>query len=90
MRYRCPSCCFPVFNRRVKHCESCAQPLPQEMLYSAEQVEAIDAEFEKNKAQVARMRRNMGVTGSGGDGGGGDSGGGDWGSCGGDGGGGCD
>lgn len=90
MRYRCPSCNFPVFNRRVQKCESCAEPLPQDMLYTAEQAETIDAEFEKNKAQVARMRRNMGVNGSGSDGGGGgDFGGGDWGSCGGDGGG-CD
>ncbi len=86
MRYRCPSCDFPIFNRRVKRCESCGADLPQELLYSEQQIESIDAEFEKNKAQVDRMKRNSGVSSSdGGDGGG------DWGgSCGGDGGGGCD
>jgi len=87
MRYRCPNCDFPIFNRRVKRCESCAADLPQELLYSAQQIETIDAEFEKNKAQVDRMKRNMGVPG----GSGGDAGGGDWGGgCSGDGGGGCD
>jgi uncharacterized membrane protein len=61
--------------------------LPQELLYSEQQIESIDAEFEKNKAQVDRMKRNSGVPSMGG----GDGGGGDWGgSCGGDGGGGCD
>lgn len=86
MRYRCPDCNFPVFNRRVSKCESCGAPLPAEMLYTKEQAEAIDAEFERNKTQVARHRRNMGVAG-GGDGYGGDGG---WGGdCGGDGGGDC-
>lgn len=86
MRYQCPNCNFPVFNRRVVKCESCKEPLPQEMLYSKEQAEAIDAEFEKNKAQVARHRRNMGL---GGDGGGSVGGGDRVDSCGGDGGGDC-
>ena len=85
MRYKCPNCNFPVFNRRVAKCESCKEPLPQEMLYSEKQVGEIDAEFEKNKAQVARLRKNMGLGGDGG----GSSGGGDFGGgC--DGGGGCD
>ncbi len=85
MRYRCPSCNFPIFNRRVKRCESCGADLPQALLYSTQQVEAIDAEFEKNKAQVDKMKRSMGVPGAGGGDGGGDR----DGNCGGDGGG-CD
>ncbi|MFH2134865.1 MAG: hypothetical protein ABII81_06750 [Pseudomonadota bacterium] len=87
MRYRCPACDFPIFNRRVPRCESCGADLPQALLYSEQQIASIDAEFDKNKAQVDRLKRNMGVPGTSG----GDSGGGDWGgSCGGDGGGGCD
>ncbi|MBU1213948.1 MAG: hypothetical protein KKA63_01795 [Gammaproteobacteria bacterium] len=86
MRYRCAACDFPIFNRRVKRCESCGEALPEELLYSARQIASIDAEFEKNKAQVDRMKRSLGANG----GVGGDTGGGDFGgSCGGDGGG-CD
>ena len=86
MKYKCPSCDFPVFNRRVKKCERCHAHLPEELLYSAQQIERIDAEFEKNKAQLAKFKNRLGV-----DGGGGDSGGGDFsgGGCGGDGGGDC-
>lgn len=51
------------------------EPLPEELLYSKKQIEAVDAEFEKNRAQVARLRKNMGVTGgNAGDTGGGDCG----------------
>ena len=69
MRYKCPSCGFSVFNRRVANCESCHAPLPAEFLYSKEQVEAIDAEIERNKKKAANFKRSMGVSG-GGDGGG--------------------
>ena len=88
MRYKWLNCDFPIFNRRVKKCERCAAPIPDELLYTPQQIEASNAEFEKNKAQVAKLKRNIGVPG----GYGGDSGGGDWGGgdCGGDGGGGCD
>jgi uncharacterized membrane protein YgcG len=47
-------------------------PLPEELLYSEKQIESINAEFEKNKAQVARFKSNIGVVGTGGDSGGGD------------------
>ncbi len=87
MKYVCPSCNFPVFNRRVKNCEKCNALLPDELLYSAKQVEDIDAEFEKNKAKVDGFRTSIGDTGGGGGAGGGFDGG-DWGGC--DGGGDCD
>jgi hypothetical protein len=66
MKYLCPGCNFTIFNRRVKKCESCGAPLPPELLYTDEQIESIDAEFEKNKRNVARLRSNMGLGGSGG------------------------
>jgi len=37
-KYRCPACGFPIFNRRVARCESCAADLPPELLLSAEEV----------------------------------------------------
>lgn len=67
MKYKCPNCNFPVFNRRVTKCESCHEPLPQELLYSKKQMESIDAEFERNKAQAERFKRSMGVPCSGGE-----------------------
>lgn len=90
--YRCPACGFQIYNRRVRTCESCKTELPQELLLSPGEVAALDAQFEKSKAErEARLKKER----RGGDGGsyGGEA---TWGSsdgggdCGGDGGGGGD
>lgn len=86
MKYKCPNCRFPIFNRRIKKCESCGTPLPDELLYTDEQIASIDAEFETNKRKIAQLRRNLGLGGGVADGG--TAGGADFG-CSGDGGGDC-
>jgi hypothetical protein len=56
-RFRCPACNFPVFNRRVVRCESCAAELPARLLFSAPQLAFIDAEHARNeKARVELAR----------------------------------
>lgn len=63
-RYRCPACRFPIFNRRVASCESCAAALPAELLFTAQQLRAIDAEHARNEqtrqdlANAAKKRRS--------------------------------
>ena len=82
VKYRCPSCGFQIFNRRVSTCESCGAALPSELLFSQEQIAALDAEHEKSEKQRrARARSGRGdaagdsglwIDFGGGDGGGGD------------------
>jgi uncharacterized Zn finger protein (UPF0148 family) len=57
IRYRCPACQFPVFNRRVGTCESCGRALPAGFVYSARQLEDIDAEHVRNEKVRARLER---------------------------------
>lgn len=74
VRYRCPACGFQIFNRRVPKCESCGVKLPPELLFSAEQIDALDAEHEKSRRERearARDRMRSGRLGSGDSGGGG-------------------
>jgi len=92
-RFRCPACNFPVFNRRVARCESCAAELPASLLFTTPQLAVVDAEHARNEkaraelARGARPRRGSdggsvdfdfgGDDGGGGSDGGGDGGGGD-------------
>jgi len=48
-RFRCPSCGFPVFNRRVAKCESCSAALPNELRHTSEELKSIEAEHESNE-----------------------------------------
>jgi transcription initiation factor TFIIIB Brf1 subunit/transcription initiation factor TFIIB len=67
IKYRCPSCGFQIFNRRVSKCESCGAVLPFELLFSREQLAALDAEHEKSKRdRGARVRTAGGSSDSGG------------------------
>ena len=55
LRFRCPSCGFAVFNRRVAKCESCAAPLPANFLFTPADLTLIDAEHERNE----RVRKDL-------------------------------
>ena len=48
-KHRCPACGFAIFNRRVAKCESCSAALPAELLFTPQQITAIDAEHERNE-----------------------------------------
>jgi hypothetical protein len=87
MTFQCPACGFQIFNRRVPKCEACEVTLPEELLFSAEEIAALDAQFERGKKdreeQKRKIRRTNDFTGSlgGVDGSGGFDGGGDGGGC---------
>jgi DNA-directed RNA polymerase subunit RPC12/RpoP len=87
IKYRCPSCGFQIFNRRFPKCESCGATLPSELLFTPEEIAALDAEHEKSRREreararkAKRGRADYGGEGFGGSwdsGGDGDGGGGD-------------
>ena len=68
-RFVCPVCGFPVFNRRVTQCESCKAALPADFAFSAQQLQEIEAEHEKNDRIRARLERGKQQRRSGEDGG---------------------
>ncbi|GJM10589.1 MAG: hypothetical protein DHS20C11_28650 [Lysobacteraceae bacterium] len=52
-RFVCPACSQTIFNRRYPQCEGCGTPLPQELLYTEEQ---LDAHAEES-ARLEKKRR---------------------------------
>jgi DNA-directed RNA polymerase subunit RPC12/RpoP len=68
--FRCPSCGFRIFSRRIAKCESCGAPLPAVLGLNSEQVAALDAQDERiRKTGSAFVRRNAPRGSIGGDGG---------------------
>lgn len=55
--FKCPACGFSILNRRVSACESCAAPIPAELLYSQEEIAQADAEHAHILAQSKARRR---------------------------------
>ena len=47
-QYCCPSCGFRIFNRRLATCERCGATLPSELLFSREEIDALDADHEQS------------------------------------------
>lgn len=75
-RFRCPACGFQIFNRRVAKCEGCGGQLPEELLYTPEEVARLDAHYEQTRTQreeQMRKARSYDLGGSGGGDGFGDS-----------------
>ena len=42
MKFVCPSCERPIYNRRIDKCEFCGETLPSELLYSENEVGNLD------------------------------------------------
>jgi len=66
---RCPACGFRIFNRRYPMCESCKLPLPPELVYSREQILAMQTQeaLEAKARANAKRKRDGANSGDGGD-----------------------
>ena len=42
MKYVCPSCERPIYNRRINKCEFCEKVLPNDLLLSQSEIEDLD------------------------------------------------
>jgi len=54
-RFKCPTCGFAVFNRRVATCESCKTPLPAQLMFTSQEL----ARLEQEAARIAKVRADM-------------------------------
>lgn len=55
MAYHCPTCRRTILSRRNKLCGFCGKPIPQELLFTAAEVEVIEA-AERKRAEASRLR----------------------------------
>lgn len=53
MSYLCPKCSHVIYNRRLKTCGYCGAELPAELLFSAEEIAAMD----KKEAALEEAQR---------------------------------
>lgn len=61
---RCPACGFAVFNRRYPKCESCGEALPDTVVYSPSERDALrkaDEEAEAARREVEANKRRAEV-----------------------------
>lgn len=61
-KYRCPACGFRIFNRRFPKCESCGAALPADLLFTKEQIAALDAEYARSERERKARTRAL-ITG---------------------------
>jgi hypothetical protein len=55
MAYRCPACTRAILSRRNKLCSFCGEPLPAELLFTATEIEVIEA-AERERALASKLR----------------------------------
>jgi len=64
MKFVCPSCDRPIYNRRIKQCEFCSATIPDDLLYSEEEVDNLNKQQEdshKKRANVSDNSSDIGV-----------------------------
>ncbi|MCE2594969.1 hypothetical protein K6Y31_09085 [Motilimonas cestriensis] len=62
MKFVCPSCERPIYNRRIEKCEFCGDALPNELLYSQNDVDNLD----RQQAESLKRQTNTSSYSSGG------------------------
>lgn len=55
MSYQCPKCNGVIYNRRSNICGFCGDELPVELLFTAEEIVALDRDAAE--AEIARKRK---------------------------------
>lgn len=53
MKCECPKCKRIIYNRRLKNCGYCGEIIPEELRFSAEEIEKLDQE----EAEMDRARK---------------------------------
>ncbi len=61
MKFVCPSCEKPIYNRRIEKCEFCGEALPKGLLYSQNDVDNLD----KQQAESMKKQKNTSSNSSG-------------------------
>jgi hypothetical protein len=50
-QFQCPECKRPLASRRHKKCQYCGAELPESLLYTKSEIEALNREWEKSQAK---------------------------------------
>ncbi|MGO9535599.1 MAG: hypothetical protein ACLPYM_00630 [Limisphaerales bacterium] len=59
MEFRCPYCNAPIYSRKNKICGVCEKPLPEELLFSDEQIAALKKEMEEEEKRTKEFKQQI-------------------------------
>jgi hypothetical protein len=59
MEFRCPFCHSPIYSRKNKICGVCEKPLPEELLFSDQQVADLKKQMDAEEKQTKQFKQQM-------------------------------
>ena len=59
MEFRCPYCHSPIYSRKNKICGVCEKPLPEELLFSDQQVADLKKQMDQEEKELKQFKQQM-------------------------------
>jgi predicted amidophosphoribosyltransferase len=59
MEFRCPYCQAPIYSRKNKICGVCEKPLPEEFLFSDQQVADLKKQMDAEEKQTKEFKQQI-------------------------------
>ena len=59
MEFRCPYCHSPIYSRKNKICGVCEKPLPEELLFSDEQVAEMKKQMDAEEKRAKQFKQQL-------------------------------
>ncbi len=59
MEFRCPHCNAPIYSRKNKICGVCEKPLPEELLFSDQQVADLKRQMEAEEKRTKQFKQQL-------------------------------
>jgi hypothetical protein len=59
MEFRCPHCQAPIYSRKNKICGVCEKPLPEELLFSEQQVADLKKQMDAEEKRAKEFKHQV-------------------------------
>ena len=59
MEFRCPFCHSPIYSRKNKICGVCEKPLPEELLFSDQQIADLKKQMDAEEKRTKQFKQQL-------------------------------
>ena len=59
MEFRCPHCHAPIYSRKNRICGVCEKPLPEELLFSDEQIAELKRQSDQEEKRMKEFKQQI-------------------------------